>query len=67
MLCSRGVCILVVALSGCGISDLDVYRCLEPDKGHKDANGEPDPCHRNDDLAAGEACAGVCLPGPPNR
>ncbi|MEO5731448.1 MAG: hypothetical protein ABI134_02245 [Byssovorax sp.] len=67
MVCSRGVCLLLVTLTGCGISDLDVYRCLEPDKGHKDANGEPDPCHRNDDLAAGEACTGVCLPAPPTE
>ena len=59
---SRRICFLVVALAGCGLSDLDVYRCQDPDKGHKDAQGEPDPCHRND-AAPGEACAGICLPG----
>jgi hypothetical protein len=64
---------LVVALTGCDLMDLDVYRCSEPDKGHKDANGQPDPCHRNDPTAsdagssddAGGTCVGQCAPGLP--
>ncbi|MFS8065249.1 MAG: hypothetical protein ACMG6S_02635 [Byssovorax sp.] len=59
----RGVCLLLVALTGCGISNLDVYTCHEPDEGHKEANGEPDPCHYNDDLAAGDAGSGAPCPG----
>jgi hypothetical protein len=64
--------LLFVGLAGCDLTNLDVYRCLDPNKGHKDSNGEPDPCHRNDLAAdagapgdAGETCAGVCLPQPP--
>ncbi len=87
MLYSRGVCLLVVALTGCGVSVLDTYPCHDPDKGHKDANGEPDPCHYNDPDggdgglpddagdagdaeppdAAGETCAGQCVPGLPGE
>jgi hypothetical protein len=58
----------VLALTGCGLSDLDVYPCHEPDKGHRDATGAPDPCHLND-AAAGDAgsyapCPGVCIDTP---
>ena len=72
--------VLLVALTGCDRTDGSVYRCQNPDKGHKDATGAPDPCHRNDLDAgdtgdagdaglpndAGETCAGECLPIPPN-
>lgn len=62
--------LLVVALAGCDLTYLDVYRCENPSEDHKDANGEPDPCHRKDPTAsdagvddAGGACAGQCVPG----
>jgi hypothetical protein len=63
-----------MALAGCDVMNIDVYDCPAPDKGHQDAKGQPDPCHRNDLAAsdaglpgdAGETCAGVCLPGFPN-
>src|SRR5512132_3046521 len=51
---SLGMGLLLVALVGCDTLRLDVYRCENPDKGHKDANGEPDPCHRNDPDAGAE-------------
>jgi hypothetical protein len=65
--------LLVVAVSGCDRTDLFVYSCQQPDEDHKDANGEPDPCHRNDPTAsdagssedAGGTCDGVCLPHIP--
>ena len=39
---------LLVVLVGCDKLSLDLYSCENPDKVHKDANGEPDPCHLND-------------------
>jgi hypothetical protein len=63
---------LLVALASCDRSDIDLYSCVNPDKGHKDAEGKPDPCHHHDLDAgtptndAGESCAGVCLPPAPN-
>ena len=65
--------LLLVSLTGCDYYDLvDVYWCPDPDKGHKDANGQPDPCHRHDPAAAdggspadaGEPCPGdgQCVP-----
>ena len=65
----RVCCLWLVVLTGCDLTYLDVYPCEEPDKGHKDANGEPDPCHYNDPIAgdagapedAGSPCPGVCL------
>jgi hypothetical protein len=64
--------LLIVALAGCDLTYLDVYRCENPDEDHKDANGEPDPCHRNDPTAsdagvddAGGTCAGPCVPTIP--
>jgi hypothetical protein len=64
---------LFVVLAGCERTDLDVYRCADPDVGHEDADGKADPCHRNDPAAsdagptadAGEACEGRCVPRPP--
>ena len=72
--------LLLVALAGCDYYDLvDAYWCPDPDKGHKDANGQPDPCHRHDPPAAdggvpddggppdaGELCPrdGPCVPAP---
>ena len=48
--------VLLVALAGCGPTRFtDVYSCENPDKGHKDVNGEPDPCHYNDVVDAGHA------------
>jgi hypothetical protein len=61
---------LLVALGGCDISYIDGYSCPDPDKGHRDAEGKPDPCHHHDLDAgtpndAGETCSGICLPGHP--
>ncbi len=61
---------LLVALAGCDTSDIDLYSCVNPDKGHKDAEGKPDPCHHHDLDAgapgdAGETCSGVCVPFHP--
>ena len=65
---------LSVALAGCGFQDAYIYTCTEPDKGHKDADGKPDPCHLNDPIPsdagadagdagdAGARCIGVCVP-----
>lgn len=38
--------VLLVVLTGCN-EYLDGYDCLYPDKGHSDAQGNPDPCHHN--------------------
>ena len=68
--------LLLVALAGCDYYDLvDAYWCPDPDKGHKDANGQPDPCHRHDPPAAdggvpedgGTPCPGDgrCVPRAP--
>ena len=64
--------LLLVALTGCDRTYLDVYTCQNPDEDHKDANGEPDPCHYNDPAAsdaglddAGGTCAGQCAPHIP--
>jgi hypothetical protein len=38
--------LLLVGLAGCDPQYIDFYTCTNPDKGHKDADGEPDPCHR---------------------
>jgi hypothetical protein len=65
--------LLLMALAGCDVMNIDVYDCPAPDKGHQDAEGQPDPCHRNDLAAndaglpgdAGETCSGVCVPGLP--
>ena len=72
---------LLVALAGCDYTDLiDFPGCADPDWGHKDASGQPDPCHRRDSPAAdggppddggspadaGEPCPGhgPCVPPP---
>lgn len=53
-----------VSLAG-GCSDaacvtLDLYSCPEPDLGHLDSKGAPDPCHNEE-----AACLGECVPLPP--
>ena len=61
--------VLLVALTGCQIHE---YTCPNPDKGHRDAHNNPDPCHENDPDAGdagadtGETCSGACLPGRPS-
>lgn len=45
---SIGAGLLLVFLAGCDETILDLYTCNNPDKGHKDANGGPDPCHYHD-------------------
>jgi hypothetical protein len=64
--------VVIVALAGCDLTYLDVYRCENPDEDHKDGNGEPDPCHRHDPTAsdagvddAGGTCVGQCAPHIP--
>jgi hypothetical protein len=63
--------VLLVALTSCN-KYMDWYSCINPDRGHRDALNNPDPCHENDPDAgnasvdAGEGCDGVCLPGIPN-
>lgn len=59
--------VLLVALTSCN-TYMDGYPCTNPDKGHRDALNNPDPCHENDpgtEADAGEPCDGVCLPAPP--
>jgi hypothetical protein len=51
---------LLVVLAGCDRSDINDYSCTDPDKGHLDAEGKPDPCHHHD-LDAGAPGDG----GPP--
>lgn len=51
-------------LGGC-VSYIDLgFTCPDPDVGHLDANGDPDPCHRRDP-DAGAACDGTCVPVSP--
>jgi hypothetical protein len=63
--------VLLVALTSCN-KYMDWYSCTNPDKGHRDAHNNPDPCHENDPDAgdagtdAGETCPGACAPGPPS-
>ncbi len=79
----KALALLLVALAGCEVEGgtiHDLYSCDHPDKGHKDANGKPDPCHYNDPDAAdaggdagdaeppdaaGDTCPGVCAPSLP--
>jgi hypothetical protein len=54
----------VILAGGCSDSGctarLDLYTCPDPDLGHLDSKGEPDPCHHEED-----ACLGECVPLPP--
>ncbi len=47
---------LLVALTGCD-KYMDTYSCLFPDKGHRDAFNNPDPCHLNDPDSGADAGA----------
>jgi hypothetical protein len=52
--------LLLVAVTGCS-KYMDGYSCLNPDRGHRDALNNPDPCHHNDpdsgtDAGAEPAC-----------
>ncbi len=42
-----GLVVLLVALTSCN-KYMDGYSCTDPDKGHRDALNNPDPCHKND-------------------
>jgi len=44
---SSWVGVLLVLLTGCNEYP-DGYTCLNPEKGHRDAQNNPDPCHLND-------------------
>lgn len=76
---------MAIAVSGIGClaGNIDLgYTCQNPDKGHKDPYGMPDPCHYNDPdtgiaLDAGpvvaaatgvgaDACTGACSPAAPS-
>jgi hypothetical protein len=46
--------LLLVALTSCS-KYMDGYSCLNPDRGHKDARNEPDPCHYHDPDAGADA------------
>ena len=48
---SSWVGVLLVVLTGCN-EYMDGYDCLNPEKGHRDAQNNPDPCHHNDEGAA---------------
>jgi hypothetical protein len=39
--------LLLVALTSCS-KYMDGYSCVNPDRGHRDALNNPDPCHHND-------------------
>ena len=58
----------VLLLAGCD-QVASFYSCPDPDKGHKDSQGEPDPCHLSPEPPpvpdAGETCAGECVPLAP--
>jgi hypothetical protein len=58
----------IVLLTGCD-QRAEFYSCSNPDKGHKDAQGEPDPCHLSPEPPpppdAGETCSGECVPLAP--
>lgn len=48
---AKGVLVgVVLAALGLGcLGNIDLgYTCQHPDKGHRDAQGNPDPCHYND-------------------
>ena len=60
-----------VLLSGCD-QRAEFYSCPNPDKGHKDSQGEPDPCHLSPeppppppDGGTDETCSGECVPLAP--
>ncbi|TKD05177.1 hypothetical protein [Polyangium fumosum] len=59
---------LFLALAGSGCEGphepVVIYTCKDPDYDHKDKDGNPDPCHENDEkkpMACGAACADVVL------
>ena len=57
----------IVLFTGCD-QRADFYSCSNPDKGHKDTQGEPDPCHLSPEPpppGAGETCSGECVPLAP--
>ena len=59
----------IVLLTGCD-QTASLYSCDYPDKGHKDSQGAPDPCHLSPeppppDAGEGETCSGECVPLAP--
>ena len=63
---SPALALSFVLLTGCD-QRADFYSCSNPDKGHKDSQGEPDPCHLSPEPPpdAGETCSGECVPLAP--
>ena len=60
----------IVAISGCDEQFAELYSCPNPDRGHKDSQGKPDPCHESPEPPppppdAGEMCSGECVPLAP--
>jgi hypothetical protein len=55
---------VLLSIGGCGLQTVSLYTCRNPDKGHKDANGEPDPCHEHDGECGGDP-GGTCVPLQP--
>jgi hypothetical protein len=59
----------IALLTGCD-QTASLYSCSNPDVGHKDSRGEPDPCHLSPEPPppppdAGETCSGECVPLAP--
>src|SRR4051812_26739271 len=52
-------------LVGCDRQYIDFYSCEQPDPGHKDPHGSPDPCHRYQ-APDGGADAGEDASPPPS-
>lgn len=56
--------LLVGIGGGCDPVYIDLYECPAPDMEHRDAFGDPDPCHERDP-DAGAGCNGTCVPVSP--
>jgi hypothetical protein len=59
-------------VTGCGVTYLDSYLCVNSDGAHLDENGDSDPCHVRDrdagtgDAGTGSTCTGNCVPRSPS-
>lgn len=56
--------LFLVLLAGCD-QRADFYSCTNPEKGHVDAQGEPDPCFLTSERPSNTDCAGQCVPVGP--
>lgn len=57
---------MVTAIAGCD-QVAEFYSCTNPDKGHVDAQGEPDPCYVTSERpeAGADDCPGQCVASGP--